>query len=103
MYEIEIELELDTSIILTATVVDQNGDAVVGASIQLCVGSVCLSASTTNEDGEIEGTFKSEGKIKVKIVSLPDGYVMPSAIDADGYHFHFDAGETDIEIEIIKN
>ena len=102
MYDLEVELEEDTSFILTATVVDENGDAVVGASVQLCVGSICLSASETNEDGEIYGSFSTEGKIKVKIVSLPDGYVMPSAIDSDGYHFYFDAGETDIEIVIAK-
>lgn len=102
MYDLEVELEEDTSFILTATVVDENGDAVVGASVQLCVGSICLSASETNEDGEIYGSFSTEGKIKVKIVSLPDGYVMPDAIDDDGYHIYFDAGETDIEIVIAK-
>lgn len=102
MYDLEVELEEDTSFTLTATVVDENGDAIVGASVQLCVGAICLSASNTNEDGEITGTFKTEGKIKVKIISLPDGYVMPSAIDEDGYHFYFDAGETDIEI-VIEN
>ena len=102
MYDLEVELEEDTSFTLTATVVDENGDAVVGASIQLCVGSICLTASETNEDGEIYGKFGTEGKIKVKIVSLPDGYVMPSTIDDDGYHFYFAEGETDIEIVIVK-
>ncbi len=99
-YEITVELEEDTSFTLSATVVDQNGDAIVGASIQLCVGSVCLTAATTNDDGELTGTFSTPGKIKVKVVNLPDGYIMPPVLDDDGYHFYFDEDMTDIEIEI---
>ena len=102
MYDLEVELEEDTSFTLTATVVDQNGDAIVGATVQLCVGSVCLQAAETNEDGEIFGTFGTEGKIKVKVISLPDGYVMPETNDDEGYHFSFTEGETDIEITIVK-
>ena len=102
MYELEVEMEEDTSFTLTATLVDENGDAIVGASVQLCVGSICLTASETNEDGEIYGTFSTEGKIKVKIISLPDGYLMPSELDTDGYHFYFEAGKTDVEIVIVK-
>ncbi len=102
MYDLEVELEEDTSFTLTATVVDENGDAIVGATVQLCVGSVCLQAAETNEDGEIFGTFSTEGKIKVKVISLPDGYVMPETNDDEGYHFYFTEGETDIEITIVK-
>ena len=102
-YTKTVELKKDTSITLTVTVVDQYGDAVVGAPVQLCVDTICLKATETNEDGEMSGKFEKEGKIKIKIVNLPDGYEKPSAIDSDGYHFHFESGETDIEIEITKN
>ena len=70
--------------------------------MQLCVGSVCLTAATTNEDGELTGTFNTPGKIKVKIISLPEGFIMPPALDDDGYHFYYQEGETDIEIVITK-
>lgn len=55
-------------------VVDQNGDAVVGAKVQMCESEdKCLTPILTNENGE--ATYvEADGEYKAKITSLPEGY-----------------------------
>ena len=58
------------------TVVDQNGDPVVGASVTMCdTSNLCKPATKTGEDGTASYAF-SEGEYKARIISLPEGYTV---------------------------
>ena len=57
-------------------VVDQNGNAVAGAKVQMCESEnegVCLVPITTDENGEATYTVEEKG-YKAAITSLPEGY-----------------------------
>ena len=57
-------------------VVDQNGEAVVGAKVQMCeagYSGVCLIPVTTDENGEAIYSVE-EGEYKAAITGLPEGY-----------------------------
>lgn len=56
------------------TVVDQNGDPVVGASVAMCdMLDSCRTPVTTDSEGN--ATYPLEdGEFKAKIISLPEGY-----------------------------
>lgn len=86
----------------TVTVVDQYGNAVKNVGIQLCPGGVCLADDfTTDEYGEITAQIAPGKEVNVKLLSAPNGYSLPNAVD--GYHGTIVAGETEIIIEIIKD
>lgn len=60
----------------TIRVVDQNGDAVVGAKVQMCESEnegICLIPVTTDESGEAFYTAEEKG-YKAALTSLPEGY-----------------------------
>lgn len=61
-------------------VVDQNGDAVVGAKVQMCEAAnegICLVPITTDDKGEAVYTVE-EKAYKAAITSLPAGYELVS-------------------------
>ena len=66
----------------TIRVVDQNGDAVVGARVQMCIpGGLCVSfGAPTDDNGESVKNI-TENSYEAQITSLPDGYT-----DAGEYH-----------------
>ncbi len=82
----------------SVTVVDDAGNALSGVSVQLC-HNVCLEAVQTDEQGKMSVTFTPSAKVKVKLLSLPEGYEI-EAIDADGYHAYFADGETEITVVV---
>ncbi|MBO7196777.1 MAG: Ig-like domain-containing protein [Clostridia bacterium] len=60
----------------TIRVVDQDGNAVVGAKVQMCEAEnagVCLVPVTTDENGEAFYNVEEKG-YKAAITELPDGY-----------------------------
>ena len=99
---IELEKKASGKVEYTITILDNNGNAVVGMEVQLCPGGVCLAQNYfTNEDGEITVEIAPGEEVHIKLHNLA-GYTLP-ATDADGYHAVIEADETEIEIEIIKN
>lgn len=64
--------EENTGVSYTIRVVDQNGDAVVGAMVQMCSDS-CFPFDPTDENGESVSIRKLDD-FKAQIISLPDGY-----------------------------
>ncbi len=85
-------------------VVDQNGNAVEGVSIQLCPNGTCLPDSfVTDANGTITRDMESGLPVDVKITEVPSGYTKPEATDAAGYHAKIEAGETQITVTITKN
>ena len=86
----------------TVKVVDQNGDAVVGMSIQLCPNGVCLAEKfVTDANGEITVKLNAGSAVDVKLEAL-EGYVLPVSVN-DPYHAVIAAGETEITITVTKN
>lgn len=86
----------------TVKVVDENGAAVSGVSVQIC-HSVCLLPMDTDENGTVVRYFNTETKVKVSIASVPDGYAIPDSIEEfDGLpvHAYFTDGETEVTVVI---
>lgn len=78
------------------TVKDQNGDPVVGAAVQMCIGELCKLPVLTDDSGV--ATFNvDEESYTVKFNSLPDGYT-----DAVG-SYTFEEGSRELTITVTKN
>ena len=70
-FTLKVEKEVDNKVEYTVRVVDQNGDAVVGMSIQLCPNGVCLAEKfVTNENGEITVKLTPGSAVDVKLEGL---------------------------------
>lgn len=78
-------------------VVDLDGNAVVGAKVQLCNGDLCKPPRATDENGIVEFNYE-DGDFTAKIYSVPDGYTY-STNEAE---YTFDANH-ECTIEITKN
>lgn len=91
------------------TVIDTNGDAVVGARVQLCSGGTCKPPVTTNESGQ--ATVYASGDNSdayISFNSLPDGYALQNGgkyndgLEEDYAHYtNFNSDKT-IEIVVDK-
>ena len=99
---ITLKKEASNKIAYTVRVVDQNGDAVVGMSVQLCPGGVCLANKfVTDASGEITAEITPAEYVSVQLQDL-EGYTLPSTVDGS-YHGVIDSGETEITITVTKN
>ena len=99
---LKVEKEADNKVEYTVKVVDQNGDAVVGMSIQLCPNGVCLAEKfVTNENGEITVKLNAGSEVDVKLEGL-EGYTLPTPVK-DSYHAVIASGETEATVTVTKN
>lgn len=81
--------------VYTVTVVDEMGDPVANAMVQLC-NEACYPGST-NEEGV--ATFAlEEAEYKVSFLSIPDGY----ALVGETEEFYFDQGSMELTITLQK-
>lgn len=78
------------------TVVDQNGDSVVGAVIQLCKDDLCQPTAT--DASGIASWHTVEDTYKVSFIQLPEGY---SYAD-DTMDFYFDGDAKEMTIALVK-
>ncbi len=63
----------DTRTTYTVTVVDQNGNPVMGARVQMCRDELCMRPVSTDESGV--ATFKENpDTYQAKLLDLPAGY-----------------------------
>ena len=100
-FTLTVEKEKDNKVAYTVKVVDQNGDAVEGMSIQLCPNGVCLAEKfVTDANGEITVKLNAGYSVDVKLEGL-DGYVLPAPIK-DSYHAVIAAGETEVTVTVTK-
>lgn len=83
----------DGMVTYTVTVVDEEGNAIPGAMVQICMDT-CYPG-VTNESGTAQFSVP-EADYKVSFLSLPAGYTYSS----DEQDFHFEAGSTDITITL---
>ena len=90
----------DEKITYTVTVIDQNGEAVVGAEVQLCYNGVCLPTVETNTSGVMTNSLKSGYEVSV-LLTLPEGYTA-TPVSGD-YHAILAVDETEVTITVTKN
>ncbi len=102
---ITLTKKVTETITYTVKVVDQNGNAVEGVTLQIC-HNVCVQCDPTDAAGESKKNLEksvSEMTLKVGILSAPEGYTIPEATVEGGYHATIAPGETTVTVEIIKN
>ena len=75
----ETEMTLVLPTVATLTVVDPDGNPIEGVSVQIC-HNVCIPPQPTDENGVVKASITSTEKVKVYIVSAPDGFVIPEVI-----------------------
>ncbi len=101
---VTVTKKTEVKVTYSVKVIDQNGNAVDGVLIQLCPNGVCLSDSfVTASNGTITKDMEPNLPVDVKLVTVPDGYTKPEAIDANGYHAKIAAGETEVTVVITRN
>lgn len=83
----------DGKVTYTVTVVDENGNPVSGAMVQLCKDT-CLPGMT-GSDGVVEYTV-AQDSYKVSFLSMPAGYTY----SGDAQEFYFADGETALAITL---
>ena len=81
----------DGKVTYTVKVVDEGGNPVSGAMVQLCL-EACIPA-LTNAEGVATYNL-AEADYKVSFVQMPAGYT------ADATEYHFDAGKYDMTITL---
>ncbi len=87
----------------TVVIKDQNGDAVEGVTLQLCYGGSCYPTPATNANGTTTVELTSPSGVKLKLLSVPDGYTKPDATIDGEYHLAIEDGVTTAEFVIEKN
>lgn len=81
----------DGKVTYTVTVVDEAGNPIVGAFVQLCL-EACIPGAT---DAEGKATYNvEEADYKVSFVSMPAGYT------SDVNEFHFEEGKYEMTITL---
>ena len=89
----ETEAVDDGSVTYKATVVDEGGNPIVGAMIQIC-SDTCYPG-VTNAEGTVEWSV-AEADYKVSFLSLPEGY----DYSTDEQAFYFEDGATELTITL---
>ncbi len=83
----------DGKVTYTVTVVDSEGNPIVGAFVQLCLDA-CIPAAT---DAQGKATYNvAKADYKVSFVSVPEGYI------CENNEFHFADGAYDLTITLTK-
>ena len=80
--------------VYTVKIVDEAGNPVVGAMVQMCQGETCMPGPMTGADGTV--TFQvAEADYKVSFLGgVPAGY----AYTTEATEFHFEAGSYEMTI-----
>jgi len=84
----------DGMTVYTVKVVDEGGNPIAAAMVQMCQGESCLP-NATGEDGVATFTV-NEAEYKVSFLALPAGY----AYTTEETEFYFDGDETDMTITL---
>lgn len=82
----------DNKVQYKVTVVDEDGNPIVGVYVQLCTDETCLAPVKTDEAGVAVFTPAAEEEYHAKFTKVPAGYA------ADAEEFDFAAGEKELTI-----
>ncbi len=90
--------EVTKLLAFTLRLVDENGDAVEGANVQICYGAsgTCYKPANTDEYGEYKVYLDTDELVKAKINSVPTGYVNPTGEE----YTYFESGSFELEITV---
>ncbi len=93
----------DEGAMYTIRLVDQDGNPVVGAGVQMCIpGGACVPFDTlTDENGEVSRT-KTGGGYEAQITSLPEGYTDVTGGEYQPFSGDAESGFT-VTIVVTKN
>ena len=72
----------------TVTVVDQDGNPVPGAFVQLCL-EACIPC-VTNAQGVATWESKDVADYKVSFINVPEGYILPTGTDGKPTNYYFE-------------
>ena len=88
--------EVTKLLAFTLKLVDESGNAVVGANVQICYGEsgTCYKPANTDEYGEYTVYLDTDVLVKAKINSVPTGYTNPTGED----YTYFESGSYELEI-----
>ena len=101
-HTIKLEKKETGKVTYTITVLDTNGNPVVGMQVQLCPDGVCLADKFyTDESGEVTAEIAPGKEVDVKLLPL-DGYILPETVKGE-YHASIPADETEIVISTVIN
>ena len=82
-----------SGVVYTVKVVDENGNPIAGAFVQMCQGENCTPKQTA-ADGVATYNMAEEADYEVKFIMMPAGY----ALSTEESVFHFAAGAKDMTI-----
>ena len=92
----------DLGPLYSVKLVDQNGDVVIGAGVQMC-SDKCFTLRDMNDTGTYS-LNKAVADYKAQINSLPEGYSFKAGTDASTkYEFLAIDGGFYVEIEVVKD
>lgn len=77
----------------TITVVDENGNPIVGAEMKLCDGDNCLLPRSTDANGRVTFVTNLPLNWAAAFTERPEGYVCEA-------EYHFASGETSLTITL---
>ena len=84
-----------SGIVYTVKVVDEGGNPIAGAFVQMCQGETCMPMQTA-ADGVATYKVSEEADFEVKFVMMPAGYELPTEESV----FHFADGSKDMTITL---
>ena len=84
----------DGKVTYTAKVVDEGGNPIAGAMVQICKDT-CFPG-VTDENGVASFTREEEEGYKISFIALPEGYEYTT----EETDFYFEGGEKDITITL---
>lgn len=90
------EPEDDGKVVYTVKVVDEGGNPISGAMINMCQGDTCLAPSITDESGTAEFRAEEDDSYYAHIMVMPAGYDYATEEDT----FYFPAGSRELTITL---
>ncbi len=78
----------------TVILKDANNQPVAGATLTLATRGFTSETLTTDAEGKATASLKAVGYVKAKVLTVPDGYVLPTAA------VEFDEGSTELTISV---
>jgi hypothetical protein len=78
----------------TVTLKDANNQPVAGATLTLATRGFTSETLTTDAEGKATASLKVIGYVKASVISVPEGYVLPTAA------VEFDEGKTELTISV---
>ncbi len=87
------ESEEDSKVVYKVTVVDESGNPIAGAMVQMCKDA-CVPART-NDSGVAEFNLEETDGYKVSVLSLPEGYVYEGEAE-----IYLESGQTELTVTV---